>query len=278
MQVLIDLQPIKLGISPIIVLLALIVAFAVLDVSLPVFDAPVLQAVFNFLFLTIPSISVAVVAAKSFLKYGALSILLLSNALVIIGVGFLISTGLILTLTDYGVTVQVAGLFASAILQVLTAIVTPTTASLNERFRRNFTLGVTYFISIGSLGFVTYLLYSLKNLISNAPIILPLFNQSLLSLAFFLFSSSGILFFWQYLKSKSEALYWISLALLSLGIGCLSFVFQTQTGDVYSWLSSISMYIGSFYFIIALYRLNITNQKKTFMRSGQNHLFLTEDK
>jgi PAS domain S-box-containing protein len=62
---------------------------------------------------------------------------------------------------------------------------------------------------------------------------------------------------WQYIQSKSEALYWYCLALILFVIGNFSGLFQMQIGDLYSSVGRISLYIGGIFFLVALTRQNI---------------------
>jgi PAS domain S-box-containing protein len=82
-------------------------------------------------------------------------------------------------------------------------------------------------------------------------------SQLFVSTTTFFFLLSAALFLWQYLQSKSETLYWYSLALILFAIGDFSTVFQNQVGDVFSAIGSAGFYIGGIYFLIALTRQNV---------------------
>ncbi len=73
------MQHLKLAAFPIIVLVGLVLALNILNVNLPVFNAPYLKLGLNLVFLTAISIYVAIISAKSYLNFGALNLLVISN-------------------------------------------------------------------------------------------------------------------------------------------------------------------------------------------------------
>ncbi len=222
--------------------------------------------VLNFFFITVLNIIVAVISGNSFLKYGSLNLLLLSCALIISGLVSVISSITGAVSANYGITIQDIGLLTSAGLQVMSAIVTLTTTSSSQNMHRKIALTAAYTVTIAFVIFLTAM--ALFNLLpiffmsEGATIISQLFS----SISFFFFVLSAVLFLWQFLQSKSETLYWYSLALILFGLSEFSIIFQMQIGDIYSWITRIALYVGGVYFLIALTRQNI----------GQKHDEITE--
>ncbi len=222
----------------------------------PVLYWPGLILVLNLLFLTISNLIVAAISGKSFLKYGLLNVLLLSCALIISGLVSFIN-GLFGPISmNFGVTLFDIGLFASASLQVMSAIVTLTTTSASETAQRKVALTASYLVTIAFVLFLTmmtYLNYTPPFFMNEGTTVI---GKSFSAMTIFFLTLSSSLFLWQYFKTKSKPLYWYSLALILLGIGELSIVFQIQNGDLYNWVGRIAQYIGGLYFLIALTRLS----------------------
>lgn len=251
----------KLGLIPIIVLLVFIITMITVQPAEPVLYRPEITLILNFLFLTMSNLIVAAISGKSFLKQGSLNVLLLSCALIISGLISFIS-GLIGPFSmNFGVTLVDIGLFASASLQVMSAIVTLTTTSASETAQRKLALTAAYTFIIAFVSFLT--------LVAFLNVIPPFFmsqgtteiSKAFAGINIFFLTLSSSLFLWQYFHTKSEQLYWYSLALILLGIGELSSTFQTQNGDIYNWMGRIAQYIGGLYFLIAITRLNVGEKR-----------------
>ncbi len=250
------MQHLKLWTLPIVVLVVLFFILTIFNFNLPVFNVPYLKLALNIIFLTAINIYVAIISGKSYANFGALNLLIISNVFLIVGVIFLISGLVSFAYVDYAIAIQDIGLFIASGLQVLAAIVTLSTTSSSEPFNRRIALGASYFIAICFVGFITA-----EVLLGVAPVFVTsigstLIGQAVLILTLFFFASAGFIFLWQYIHSKEEALYWYSLALFLFAFCSLGFVLQTQYGDnLYSWIGTIALYLGSLYFLTALLRL-----------------------
>ncbi len=242
-------------------MLALVILMLTVEIHEPVLNSPDLIIALNFLFLTFSNLFVAAISGKSFLKYGSLNVLLLSCALIISGLVSFIGSLTEPVTMNFGVTIQDLGLFTSAGLQVMSAIVTLTSTSSSEKVQRKLALSAAYTITIAFVLFLT--LMAFLNLLptffmsEGTTVTSRLF--SLTTIFFFILSS--LLFFWQFLHSKSEPLYWYSLALVLFGIGEFSSIFEMQNGDIYAWVGRLAEYIGGLYFLIALTRLSIGEKR-----------------
>ncbi len=268
----------KIGLIPIIVLIAAIFVFAAFSLPNTMVMSTNLIVVLNLLFVTVLNLIVAGISGKSFLKYGSINVLLLSCALIISGSVSLIGSITGAVSANYGITIKDIGLLVSAGLQTMSAIITLTTTSSSQTMQRQIALIAAYITTFIFLIFLTVI--ALFNLLptfymtDGATIISQLFTSTTI----FFFGLSAGLFLWQYFQSKSDILYWYSFALILFAIGEFSNIFQLQIGDVYSALGSTAFYLGGIYFLLALIRQvgqkrgEITERWATAFSADQNQL------
>ena len=77
-------------------------------------------------------------------------------------------------------------------------------------------------------------------------------DQIVFSIAVLLFSLNCVLFLRHYLQSKSNVLYWFTLALALDALGTFGVTLQLQFSDIIVWTGRISLYLATVYFLIAL--------------------------
>ncbi|MGD6809274.1 MAG: ATP-binding protein [Candidatus Bathyarchaeia archaeon] len=233
--------------------------------------------VLNFFFITVLNIIVASISGNSFLKYGSLNLLLLSCALIISGLVSVISSITGAVSVNFGITIQDIGLLTSSGLQAMSAVATLTTISSSQNMQRKIALAAAYTVTIAFVVFLTVL--AVFNLLPSffmsqgATTISQLFSSTTL----FFFMLSAALFLFQYFQSKSETLYWYSLALILFAIGEIGGIFQLQVGDIFSWITRTSYYIGGLYFLIALTSQNV-GQKRDEITERWATAFSTDQK
>ena len=189
------MERLKLAAFPIIVLVGLVLVLNILNVNLPVFNAPYLKLVLNLVFLTAISIYVAIISAKSYLNFGALNLLVLSNVFLIVGIIFSISSLTAFISLSYAAAIQDIGLLIASGFQVLSAIITILTTSSSEALNRRIALGASYFIVICCIGFFTAeVLYGVAPLFITS-VRSTLIGQSVLGINLILFCISWLLVF-----------------------------------------------------------------------------------
>lgn len=248
-----------LGLIPIIVLSAVIIPVIFMQTSIVVMSRESIITL-NFFFITILNLIVAGISGQSFLKQGSLNLLLLSCALIISGLVSVIGSVTGAVSANFGITIQDIGLLASAGLQTMSATVTLTATSSSQSTQRKAALIASYTATIVFVIFLTFM--ALLDLLptffisEGSTVISQLFSAT----NTFFFALSASLFLWQYVQSKTETLYWYSLALMLFAVGEFCVVFQMQIGDLYSSIGRASMYIGGLYFLVALTRQNIGQQ------------------
>ncbi len=262
---------------PIIVLLVLVVAIKLALKTEPVLVVTESIIVLNFFFITVLNIIVASISGNSFLKYGSLNLLLLSCALIISGLVSVISSITGAVSVNFGITIQDIGLLTSSGLQAMSAVATLATISSSQNMQRKIALAAAYTVTIAFVVFLTAL--TVFNFLPSffmsqgATTISQLFS----SITLFFFMLSAALFLFQYFQSKSETLYWYSLALILFALGEIGGIFQLQVGDIFSWITRTSYYIGGLYFLIALTSQNV-GQKRDEITERWATAFSTDQK
>ncbi len=258
-------------------MLVLVVAIKLALKAEPVLVVTESIIVLNFFFITVLNIIVASISGNSFLKYGSLNLLLLSCALIISGLVSVISSITGAVSVNFGITIQDIGLLTSSGLQAMSAVATLTTISSSQNMQRKIALAAAYTVTIAFVVFLTVL--AVFNLLPSffmsqgATTISQLFSSTTL----FFFMLSAALFLFQYFQSKSETLYWYSLALILFAIGEIGGIFQLQVGDIFSWITRTSYYIGGLYFLIALTSQNV-GQKRDEITERWATAFSTDQK
>jgi PAS domain S-box-containing protein len=233
--------------------LAFLVAVAVISAfglgEAFIFSPQGLILVLHTIFLTGIGIVIAIVSARSYLRQGNLSILLLGAAVLILAVVGLLGG---ILLSNYGTIINNIGICASSAVQVVSAIVALVVVKSILPVKRKIILAAAY---LGVVAFITTL--TAATFSGIMPVFLTpqgptLIRTIVLGLTVFLFASSCVLFFWRNQKSKAKTLYWYSLALGLFAIAFLSFMLQTQLADTFGWIGRLAEYSGSIFFIVAL--------------------------
>ncbi|MDQ1279108.1 MAG: hypothetical protein QG670_368, partial [Thermoproteota archaeon] len=240
----------RFGVVLPLVLLVAIAAVSAFDLGEAfIFSPPGLILILHTIFLTGIGITVAVVSAKSYLRQGNLSVLILGAAVLTNGFASLIGGYL---LSNYGTTIHNISYLVSSAAQVTSALVSLSTIKSSDPSKRKTALTATYLgvaILIIALTAVTFAGFMPVFLTPEGP---TLIRQIVVSAIIYLFASSCILFYWRYSESKAESQYWYSLALGLFAIGFLSLTLQIQLADSFGWIGRIAQYSGSIFFLVAL--------------------------
>jgi hypothetical protein len=77
-------------------------------------------------------------------------------------------------------------------------------------------------------------------------------NQVIYATVIGVFIIGSYLFKRLYSQTKSNTLYWYSLALLLWGIGTFGVAWQLRFSDIVAWTGRLGWYTGSLYYLIAL--------------------------
>lgn len=233
--------------------LAVIGILRILDAKV-VINPPSLIPVLNLLFFGIVPLIVAYISAKSYLASGSRPLLYLSSGTMLYGVACIIASILLyVQATNPNFTVQTSAYLLSAALQFVSATSVVVGASFHVSKFRKLRLSLAY---LGMLVFIALMtIASLQGIIprfyvqETGPTML---RQTVVATAIILFAISSILFMKTYFKTKSEILYWYSLALVLIALALFSFLLQQNVGDPFGWTGRMAHYLGSVYLLVAV--------------------------
>jgi PAS domain S-box-containing protein len=238
---------------PVVTLIGLIFSILVFDFSTAfVVNPPYLLLTLNLIFWTIGTLAIAFISLKSYLKDGSLTILLLSSSIIIFGLSVIISGWVGTFSGPLSVAISNPCLLVASVLQVLSSVLSFRERSEIRISNRKKLLTIAYIspIIFVVINTIFILLGYYPNFFTAAgPTLL---RQVVLGTTVILFLLASAIFGFQYFKTKSVSIFWISLAIALLGIGLFS-AFEVKTlGDVPTWLGRATLYIGTVYLIAAI--------------------------
>ena len=242
------------GIVPIAcIALALIVELALGLRGHYVFNPFLLRIGLNVVLVGVICFSVAYLSAKSYLLTGSLTLLIITMAFVFICIVSVTIGWLATYSANWGVTLNGLDLLLFSAFQL---------ASSYQASFRSVAIGTEHRELRLALACVAAVSLSMAAALVTAFNVLPTFfvngvgvtstDQTVFSIAVLLFSLSSILFLRQYLKSKSNVLYWYTLALILDAVGTFGVTLQVRFSDIVVWTGRLGLYVGTIYFLIAL--------------------------
>ena len=250
-----------------LVIIAMVSAFGIGEGF--IFNPLGLILVLHTVFLTVIGIIVAIVSARSYLRQGNVSILLLGTAVLMFAavalVGATLSFGFAtlldkVLLSNYGTIINNISTCVSSAVQVLSAVFAFIVLVPSQPEKHKVTLAAAYVGVVAFIAVLTAVTFSgimPVFITSQGP---TLIRSAVLGITLLLFASSCILFFWRYQKSKAKTLYWYSLALGLFAIGFLSFMLQIQLADTFGWIGRVAEYSGGIFFLVALLQPGVTEE------------------
>jgi hypothetical protein len=217
-----------------------------------VFNPAYLVLGLNIIFVGM-ALAVAYLSAKSFLLTGSLSLLFIALSFVLICVAAVMN-GLLVTLSpNWGVTVFAVGFLVFAVLQFASAY----QASFRSvPFGSEHRKARLFLVCLAAVSMVTVI--SLLTVLNIFP---PFFingtgvtltDQIILSIIVIFFFVTSVLFLRQYVKTRSNVLFWYTLGLVLDMIGAYGLSLQLQFSDIVVWTGRIGVYLAAVYYLIAL--------------------------
>ncbi len=196
---------------------------------------------------------VAYLSAKGYLLTGSLTLLIITMAFVYISIVSVIIGWLSNYSANWGVTLNGLDLLLFSALQLF--------ASYQASFRsvaigsehRNIRLALACVAAVflsGLLSLLTVLKVFPTFFVNGKGVTLT--DQIVFSTAVLLFSLGSMLFLRQHLRSKSNVLYWYTLALVLDAIGTFGITLQIRFSDIVVWTGRLGLYVATVYFLIAL--------------------------
>jgi len=249
----------RLG-SLLVVLLWL--AIAGLFITLPwrsriVFNDPQINLLLSLAFRFGMSIVVAYIAARSYLLSGSLNVLFLGTGVLAFGLTGVAgsATAVFGGTSETSIAMNNIGALLASFLHF-----TGSTLTIKGKgplqLKASLAKGTMLSGYLGILGF-TALLTSLSLQGALPPFLTkqgsrtPL-NLTVLVLTVALFALSSLVFMKFYSKSRSDIIYWYSLALALLATSSASFFLSSVPGDLISWLGRSATWLGSIYLLVAV--------------------------
>lgn len=245
----------RLGVLPLLGFVALIAILVSLDLR-AVFEPPLLLPLLTAVFLSIIPLVVAYFSARSYVSSGSRNLLLLGCGMLAFGSGSLLAGWLIAAPggPNVAVTIHNGGALVSAGFHTAGAILT-SAGILTDAGKRGCTLKVLLAF-LGVLAFTALL--TTASLLGALP---PFFiqgvgptavRQAVLGTAMALFAFASLLFMIRYARTRSDFLYWYSLALALLAVGLSALFLQKAVGSPIGWAGRSAQYLGCIYFLIAV--------------------------
>ncbi len=232
-----------------------VVALYALDISF-LYEPKHLLGVTNTVFTAIIPLVVSFFAGRSYLRTGSSSVLLMGCGM--LGFGLCAgSAGWLRELqggANFNVTIYNTGALLGSLCHFAGAIINSSRKTYQrETDRQKLTLIPAYAAIL-----IFAVLFSFATVQHVVP---PFFiqgsgptavRQIVLGLAIFLYAASSLLFMNNYLRIKSDFLYWYSLCLAMLALGLFAFYIERIVGSPIGWAGRTSNYAGAIFSLIAI--------------------------
>ena len=218
-----------------------------------VFNPLFLRIALNVILVAVICFFVSYLSAKGYLFTGSLTLLIITMAFVYISIVSIIIGWLSNFSANWGVTLNGLDLLLFSALQLFASFQASFRSvpfgSEHRKVRLALACAAAVFLS-GLLSLLTVLKVFPTFFINGVGVTLT--DQVVFSTSVLLFSLSSALFLRQYLKSKSNVLYWYTLALVLDAIGAFGITLQLRFSDIVVWTGRLGLYLATVYFLIAL--------------------------
>ena len=218
-----------------------------------VFNSVIVRIGINVILLATICFVIAYLSAKGYLITGSISLLIITMAFVYICLVTVI-IGWIATLSpNWGVTLNGIDLLLFSGFLLLSSFQSSfrSVPIGSEHRKTRLTLACTAAISLGIVVSSLTILNFFPTFFINGTGV-TFIDQIVFSISVLLFAVNSVLFLRQYLKSKSDVLYWFTLALVLEAIGTFGVTLQVRFSDIVVWTGRLGIYIATVYFLIAL--------------------------
>jgi PAS domain S-box-containing protein len=235
-------------------LLAIVVLYA-LDISF-LYEPKHLLGITNTIFTALIPIIVAFFAARTYRKTGSFSVLLMGCGM--LGFGLCAgSAGWLREMhggANINVTLYNTGALLGSLCHFSGAVINYSRRSSARELERQKLAVIPAYAAI----IVFAVLLSFATVQRVVP---PFFiqgsgptalRQIVLGSSIFLYGLSSLFFLNNYLRSKSDFLYWYSLCLAMLALGLFAFYIQRIVGSPIGWVGRTSNYVGTIFALMAI--------------------------
>jgi len=235
-------------------MLAIVVLY-VLDITF-LYEPKHLLGVTNTIFTLIIPVTVAFFAARTYLKTGSLSVLLMGCGM--LGFGLCAgSAGWLRDIRDganFNVTIYNTGALLGSLCHVTGALISYSGKSYGLGPGKQKPALMTAYPAI----IVFAVLFSFATVQQVVPPFFiqgagpTLLRQIVLGLAIFFYALSSLFFMNNFFRIKSDFFYWYSLCLAMLALGLFAFYIQKVVGSPIGWVGRTSNYVGTIFSLIAI--------------------------
>ncbi len=218
-----------------------------------VFDPPYLILFLNMVSIGLPSLFIAVIASRGFLRTGAWPALWLGAGTLSFGTAMLMGGFLIQNAAaNAAITVHNLQCLLAASLYLLGAFFVTNQIPPREDPRGRLTAALQVYA--GTAAFL-----ALATVTGIRGLLPPFFNEGggtplramVVATATLFYLIAGLANFRHYLKSMSALPYWYSLALVLLSLGMAGILFQTAMGTPLNWMARAAQILGGVYLLAA---------------------------
>lgn len=218
-----------------------------------VFNPLYLRIGLNVVLVAVICSVVAYLSAKGYLLTGSLTLLIITMAFVYISIVSVIIGWLSNYSANWGVTLNGLDLLLFSALQLFSSYQASFRSVAIGSEHRNIRLALACVAAVflsGLLSLLTVLKVFPTFFVNGKGVTLT--DQIVFSTAVLLFSLGSMLFLRQHLRSKSNVLYWYTLALVLDAIGTFGITLQIRFSDIVVWTGRLGLYVATVYFLIAL--------------------------
>jgi PAS domain S-box-containing protein len=247
--------PLRLGFLawlPIPLFMVAVTILFALDIRVR-FEPPFLLPVLNILFLTVVSLFVAFLAARTYVAGGVRAALFLGCGMWILGIASGIAGVLgYLGMDAYVVTVHNCGALLAGLSILISALLATLHADDKSAAGPPWWLPALYLAALGTILLIT--MGALEDFIP--PFFLPgigatPLRQMVIIAACLQFAVSSVLFGTLCRRSTSRFLRWYAMGLALIAIGLLGVIPQNQLGTPINWAARLAQYLGGVYILYA---------------------------
>ncbi len=243
-------------ITLLIVLIVVLLLIAFGNTIRASYNPPFLRLILNAVFISATNIFVAVVSAVSFWRHGQISFALLSGALFASGLAAFLS-GLFSPIPNATFAIFNVGFLVSSVMQAFGAVYLTAAIPVSKIVSSKTIVSLLIpGAAVFSVTAVTVLsvqgLFPLFVTVSGTTTDL---RQFVVVLSFLFFVFASVLFGYQYIRSRSRALYWYAIALALFAVDTFVAFNSAQLSDALQWVGRISDYVGGVFFIVAFLTL-----------------------
>jgi PAS domain S-box-containing protein len=236
--------------------LVAIVALYALDITF-LYEPKHLLGVTNTIFTAIIPIIVSFFAARIYLRSGSFNVLLMGCGM--LGFGLCAgSAGWLREIqggANFNVTIYNTGALLGSLCHITGAVINYSRKSYPLEPRKQGLVVIPAYSAI--------IVFAVLLSFATVQQVIPQFfiqgsgptalRQIVLGLAILLYATSSLLFMNNYLRMKSDFLYWYALCLAMFALGLFAFYIERIVGSPIGWVGRTSNYVGAIFSLIAVW-------------------------